>query len=38
MSYKKRSKRDGSGPYKGSPRKIGRRKQAGIPCPVKRKK
>ena len=33
MSYNKRKKRDGSGPYKTSPRKIGRRKKAGVKCP-----
>ena len=40
MSKTVRKKRDGSGPFKGSYQrtksKIGKRKQAGIPCPKKK--
>lgn len=39
MSKIVRKKRDGSGPFKGSYQrkksKIGKRKQAGVPCPKK---
>jgi len=41
MSRTIRKKRNGSGPFKGSYQrmksKIGRRRQAGIPCPKKKK-
>lgn len=39
MSYKQKSKRDGTGPFKGSYRRtsegksIGRRRAAGVKCP-----
>jgi len=40
MSYSKRKKRTGSGPYKGSYQRkkygIGRRRKAGIKCPKSR--
>jgi len=40
MGYKKRGVRTGNGPYKNSwqrkKSKIGKRKQAGIPCPKKK--
>jgi len=33
MGKARRGKRDGTGPYKASPRKIGRRKARGVKCP-----
>jgi len=43
MSYTKRGKRDGTGPYKGSyirrkGGKVGRRRRAGIKCPKRKGK
>ena len=43
MGREQRGKRDGTGPYKNSFQRrqgggIGRRQQAGQPCPVKKKK
>lgn len=35
MARTARGKRDGTGPYKGSRRKIGRRKARGVKCPRK---
>ena len=35
MAKAARGKRDGSGPFKSSPRKTGRRQQAGVKCPKK---
>lgn len=41
MGQSQRGKRDGTGPYKGSFQKqnagVGRRQQAGEPCPAKKK-
>ena len=41
MSYTKRGRRNGSGPYKGSYQRkknsTGRRRQAGLPCPKHKK-
>lgn len=37
MAKDKRKKRDGSGPYKTSPRKVGKRKAAGQSCPRKKR-
>lgn len=37
ISKTARGKRDGTGPYKGAYRTVGRRKAAGIKCPVKKK-
>jgi len=33
MGKARRGKRDGTGPYRTSPRKTGRRKAAGVKCP-----
>jgi len=37
MGKTARGKRDGTGPYKLSPRKIGRRKARGVRCPKRGK-
>jgi len=37
MAKTSRGTRDGTGPYKGSARKVGRRKAAGQKCPNKKK-
>ena len=36
MGKNARGKRDGSGPYKGSSRKVGRREAAGQKCPKRK--
>jgi len=38
MGKNARKKRDSTGPFRDSPRKIGRRKARGEPCPAKPKK